>query len=168
MPTAKVKITARVYGPRLMARTKVFPEEAHKLLDDTLQDIASVSKDLFVTNAPHQTERLRQGITAVPTRAGVAIRVSAIDPETGFNYVDVTRFGHKVRRIYPVSGRTPTGRRRFRGGYLRFVYGGVLFYRRSVRGYRPTTDWVQSPRVATGIYARQRFKVFERDLARKW
>jgi hypothetical protein len=165
---ARVKVTARVYGPRLMARSKVFPAEAHRLLDDTLQDVADVSQDLFVTAAPEKTGRLKRGIETTRTGSGISLRITAVDPKTGFDYVGVTRFGHKVRRIRPIEGRTPSGKRRFRSGFLRFEYGGTVFFKRSVRGYKPKVDWVVAPRVETSNYARQAFRTFESEIARRW
>lgn len=166
---ARVKITARVYGPRLMARSKVFPAEVHRLLEDTLEDVSDQARNFFTTAAPvGETKRLRQGIDVQKTSAGVAIRISAVDPQTGFDYVGVTRFGHKVKRIRPIHGRSVSGRRQFRSGLLRFNIGGRTLFRRSVRGYRPKVDWVVSPRVETHTYARKQFKVFERELARRW
>jgi hypothetical protein len=57
---------------------------------------------------------------------------SPVESREGFHYTRITRFGHRVSRIYARNAQA-----------LRFTIGGRTIFRRSVRGYHPTSDWVQ-------------------------
>lgn len=164
----RVRITARFYGPRLMRRAHRYPAEAQRMLDKALENSAEQAVTNFQTHAPELTRRLKRGITARPTATGFTVSVEAVDPETGYDYVGVTRFGHRVRRIRPVAGHTKSGKRVFRDGMLRFPLGGRILYRRSVRGYRPKGDWVVPARVETHEFARQEMKRVGAEIARMW
>lgn len=87
--------------------------------------------------APHDSGRLERGIKAIVSSRGGRIIVTLISTavsDEGFAYTDVTRFGHRKARIYP----KPPNR------FLRWPsrQGGYIFAR-SVRGFKPTGDWVK-------------------------
>lgn len=165
---SRVKVVARIYGPRLMRRARKLPVDAQLLLDRALVDVADQAETFFKDHAPEDKGRLKRGITATPTATGVSIRVAAKDPETGYDYVGVTRFGHKVRRIRPIAGRTKSGRRIFRPGFLRLEIGGRVLYRTSVRGVVKKVDWVVPARAESRVYAREQMKQVGAEIARRW
>jgi hypothetical protein len=98
---------------------------------------------------------LKHGIRAFPIGDEVIVTTRAVDPDSGFDYVAVTRFGHRKRLITPVAKggnarksrtakRGASGRFVTRGiGYLRFESRGRTWILPSVRGFRPRTDWVE-------------------------
>jgi hypothetical protein len=69
---------------------------------------------------------------------GIAVRVSARDPESGFDYLEVTRYGHRKMVIFPTSGRKS----------LAVHYAGhrnphIVEFRPYVPGATPDSDWVE-------------------------
>lgn len=95
-----------------------------------------------------RTGRLARGIVARDLGGVVQVEAHARNPLSGFDYVGVTRFGHRVARIVPRTDRgsasvVATGRSRRRGAHaaLRIPLGGGVIYRRSVRGFHPAQDW---------------------------
>jgi len=165
----RVKITARFYGPRLMRRVRTLPVEAQRLLDDALRETSDEAVEFFKDEAPELSGRLKRGITARPTKTGYTITVKAVDPETGYDYVGVTRFGHKVRRIRPIERRSEgTGRRTFRDGYLVFNSRGRNWRLKSVRGVRVRQDWVRPARVRSHDEASRRMREVGREIAKRW
>lgn len=119
---------------------------------DAVRAVGGVAESQYRQRAPSRSGLLKSSIARVEigraSRTTVVVGANARDPQTGFDYVPVTRFGHRVARIYPrvdraaatvVSTRQPrlmNGR-----GFLRFSVGGEVFFRRSVRGYHPAVDW---------------------------
>lgn len=84
---------------------------------------------IFRTKAQRRTGRLHRGIRS--RMGGDTATVSATARSArGFDYVAVTRFGHRVRVIRPVHAKA-----------LRFRVGNRILFRHSVRGYRPHGDW---------------------------
>lgn len=70
------------------------------------------------------------------------IAADPVDPESGYHYIGVTRFGHRKAWIRPTRARMlvfPPSK-----GFVADGRGG-LFYRRRVKGYKPETDWAQAP-----------------------
>lgn len=77
---------------------------------------------------------LSEHITAALSTAGrirVTIRVAAISPESGFDYLDVTRFGHRGT-IKPRHKR-----------WLKWSDGIETFFAKETAGHHPTSDWVE-------------------------
>lgn len=112
---------------------------------------------IFAAHALHgDTGALGAGIRSQWTGDRALVTAHARNPASGYDYVGVTRFGHRGI-IVPRADRMPasivaTHRLRARGGNaaLRFVIGGRVFYRRSVRGFHPLRDWADTalPEVA--------------------
>lgn len=117
---------ARWLAARLQAAAAGLLFPLHRELDALGRDVERI----FAAHAPVKSGRLRRGV--VSTRAGrmVVVRATARNPQTGYDYVGVTRFGHRKAWIYPRQARA-----------LRFVIGGRVIYAKRVRGYKPATDW---------------------------
>lgn len=101
-----------------------------------LDDWSSTGVQILQEHAPvGRTRRLHRGIKARKRGNNrVDITMHAVNPLTGFDYVNVTRFGHRVAYITPTEGRKSLK--------LRLTDGGTV-YRRKVRGVEVTHDWAQ-------------------------
>lgn len=93
-------------------------------------------------------------------RPGFSVTVKATDPTSGYNYLGVTRFGHRRKWIEPDLDRAPASvvathvrRSPHRGSRpaLRFVdkATGRVIFRYRVRGVRHSQDWVRVARDQT-------------------
>ncbi len=88
--------------------------------------------------APEDTSRLKNELTAPVSSRGGTVRINlrspVKDPESGYEYTGVTRFGHRKKILRPVKAE------RFQ--FYSNVAGRVISPKQ-VRGYRPEADWVQ-------------------------
>jgi hypothetical protein len=143
-------------------RAEVEVDEAARLLarlvdsidretDAAVDEIGDDSEVIYAAHALKKTGRLARGIKA--RRAGrlVLVEAHAKNPKDGFDYVAVTRFGHLKAIIRPRWDRAQASvvatrgkRRQRRGAALRLAVGGNVFYRASVRGFRPHGDWAEA------------------------
>lgn len=127
MPRAKVTNTSRVQGG-----LRVYKAEMESGLKDTITKVGREAVYDFRLAAPVRSERLRNGIRARRVEDyGLDITIHAKDPESGYDYAAVTRFGHRKKRIWPTSAKTLK---------VNFVSGPR--YCGSVRGFTPAGDWV--------------------------
>lgn len=155
-----------------------------KETDYAMRKLRTAGEELLSLHAPEESGRLRRGIRGVILkRQELVFTVRAEDPGTGFDYVDVTRFGHRVARIYAGqrgrsltssirttaagSPRITTGRGArsdlFRGAKaLKTKYG----YFASVKGYKPTRDWVEAGVEDIEELAGEQMEVIGRGVAR--
>lgn len=105
------------------------------ILLDEFAHLAPVSTRTVRAFAPHKSGRLERGIRASVRSYGgritLEVESTARDQETGYDYLPVTRFGHRVPIIYPVHAKA-----------LRIPLAGGVIYRKWVRGYKPARDWV--------------------------
>lgn len=125
-----------------------YDERVSNLLDDVSDDAVKI----FQFHALHESGRLRRGIRALKNGGRLEIVAEAVDPDSGFDYVRVTRFGHvvpviypgrKARSIYSEAQYTRAGGFRVRplkgAKALKTKYG----FKAKVRGFRPTGDWAE-------------------------
>lgn len=119
-----------------------------------LKKMRDEAEDAFRIYVPEDSGRMMEGIRGIVFgRRELVITVRAEDPDTGFDYVDVTRFGHRVDRIYAGaksrSATSPVGRFTAKGELRRAPVGGAralatkLGFFRSVKGYKPARDWAE-------------------------
>ena len=155
MPRKPMRITASTQGAGQQAKRA---REIVRMIDrDMAESARNVGDDaelIYQAAAPVRTGRLKAGIRAVSVGDEVVVTARAVDPDTGFDYVAVSRFGHRKRLIVPVAKggnarksrtvkRGASGRFITRGlGYLRFASRGRTWVLPSVRGFRPRGDWV--------------------------
>lgn len=143
--------------------------------DDAVDSISADAVSAYRRAAPKRTRNLERGIGRSDEARGgrrvTVVSAAARNPLTGYDYVGVTRFGHRAARIYPRLDRAPatvraTKRARGRNTFspvaglrgnaaLRFEIGGRVLYRRWVRGYHPARDWAEGadPAIDTAIEA---------------
>jgi hypothetical protein len=131
-----------------------FPSDAEldRRLREAMREVGDDSEVIFQAHALHHTGRMGRGIKSDVVGRNVEVTVTARDPISGYDYVGVTRFGHRKAFIEPRPDRAQasvvsTGGRRgtVRKGNaaLRFVIGGRVIYRRRVRGFHPSEDWAE-------------------------
>lgn len=147
--SGKVRLKARSAGADRVLRS--FATASALLPTDTLgaqRDLGRAAEVVFGAFAPFRSGRLIRGIASLVAGGKVVVRADARDPASGYDYVGVTRFGHRVARISPKGRRyaasvLSTGKKRSSGkrAALRFTIGGRAFFAASVRGYKPASDW---------------------------
>jgi hypothetical protein len=100
---------------------------------------AEDATDILWDAAPKDTQRLADSIHAGPadfaTRIGATFFAEAIDPDTGYDYTGVTRFGHRVATIEPTRRRA-----------IAYESGRGPVVAAHVPGYDPGLDWVDLAR----------------------
>lgn len=128
-----LKFTAKVEGAKALA--KDVRRAADGVEDDT-RDIVILTlqdgKKILATHAPERTHRLIQEMKIRRMGSRGTISSNPKNPRGGFRYIAVTRFGHKKKIIRPRRKKA-----------LRFEYLGAFYVRRSVRGVRVASDWVE-------------------------
>lgn len=127
---ARAEFTARFEGAGRVA-VQLFDVAAAVESEgrEAVRESADESVFIFRTKAQRDTGRLHRGIRAA--MAGDTATVTArARSGAGFDYVAVTRFGHRVRFIFPRRAKA-----------LRFRVGRRVLFRTRVRGYRPGSDW---------------------------
>lgn len=150
-------------------------------------DVASVRREIgedaeviFAAHAPKgESGRLFRGIKARTIGEDIVIEATARDPESGYDYVGVTRFGHKVLKIYPgrVARSTASAVRITSHGAVRqrqtFVSRGSFALktpwgpRAWVRGYKPATDWAEQGQSEVELLASVAMQRYANDIARR-
>lgn len=150
---AEIAIKARSVGVEAVLRR--FVATSNRLPADTLdaqRDLGRRAEVAFAAHAPHKTGRLIRGISSVVLGGKVIVKDEARNPTSGYDYVGVTRFGHKVARIYPkhrfsafvMASKQRRKSQRTQGrAALRFTIGGRVVYAASVAGYHPDSDWAE-------------------------
>jgi hypothetical protein len=126
------------------------PSGLDRILAEEMRGLGDDAELAFAAVARKATGRMARNIKAHARGATIEITVFARNPTSGFDYVAVTRFGHKVEWIYPRADRVrrpayvlATKRKRATGrnAALRFVLGGRVIYARRVRAFQPDHDW---------------------------
>lgn len=109
------------------------------ILDEFAGNLAPRATEITRGFAPHRSGALERGIQAQVRSYGGRVTValySTARSDEGFDYMPVTRFGHRVAFIYPKHAKA-----------LRFIPegrpSGKPIFRAWVRGYKPTHDWVE-------------------------
>jgi hypothetical protein len=142
---ATIKIKARTFGADSALRR--FRVVAAMLPSDTFdaqRELGRAAEVVFGAHAPFRSGRLIRGISSEGGGGGVIVKDIARNPESGYDYVGVTRFGHQVARIYPThTAGSVLASGKARSGALRFSIGGRVLYRASVAGYHPASDWAE-------------------------
>lgn len=142
---ASMTITARSVGVEGVLRR--FLVAASLLPSDTMdaqRELGKAAEVVFGAHVPIRSGRALRGISSDALGAGVTVTDVAKNPETGYDYIGVTRFGHRVARIFPkhtAASASTLASGKSRKGALRFSVNGRVMYRASVAGYHPASDW---------------------------
>jgi hypothetical protein len=132
------------------ANARAFTQAQRRLQNAIIRnfrELGAVVEQEFAAAAPEDTGRLRGRVHAFvyfgrPSQPQITVRTFARDPDSGYAYVNVTRFGH--RKAVIVARRAPK---------LAVHYAGhrnphIVAFVDAVRGYRPTHDWAEDAAAA--------------------
>lgn len=144
MPKGKAIVRASVRGARrkgygLRRAGRAIQTE---ILDEFAGNLAPEATKITRGFAPHRSGRLERGIKARVRSYGGRIILEVLSTarsDEGFDYLPVTRFGHKQAIIYPKTKKALA----FRIGGPGAPSGGKVIVRAWVRGYKPDHDWVE-------------------------
>lgn len=141
MPRGKAVIRASVRGARRKGHglSRAGRAVQTEILDEFAGNLAPTATKATRGFAPHRSGRLERSIKArVRSYGGRIILEVLAGPRSddGFDYLDVTRFGHKQAIIFPKRAKAiafiPSG-----------APSGKAIVRAWVRGYKPDHDWVE-------------------------
>jgi hypothetical protein len=158
LPRKSQKIDASVNASGQARRARDVSNTVDEL-DQVMNSVAKDAQEVYRKHAPRRSGRLQRGIRVVPAGESIVLTAKAVDPQSGYDYVAVSRLGHRKRYIFPVhksgrkagqprsalsSRRGKSGQFITRGpGYLKFRSRGKLWYLIAVRGFRPKSDWAK-------------------------
>lgn len=134
--------------------------EVQNRINRTMRTLEKVLPMTFKSLAPRDTEELVDSIEGVAFFRANAVRVSvrARAVRDGFDYLPVTRYGHRVAEIRNKTKRAmtvyPKGRH------------GRRVLRTKVRGYRPASDWVDVATRASDPFIDHEVQRLGRDIER--
>jgi hypothetical protein len=181
LPKKKAKFGAKVEGAgRQAANARSIGRMIDSGMADSARNVGDDAELIYQAAAPRRTGRLGQGIRAVPAGDSVVVTATAVDPKTGFDYVAVSRFGHRKRLIVPVTkaGRPRRARRTSRGltgrfanrgrGALAFNSRGKRWVLPSVKGFRPRVDWVDTAWPEVSAAADTEMEQTGNEIAVRW
>lgn len=145
------KITVRVKHINRLSPTLVkLGRQVDAVEARVLREAHRDAVDIFKEHAPG---RIADGVIVVGRGSEVEIFAYAKDPLSGYDYVGVSRLGHKKAVIKPRRDRSAasvlaTGKPRKSGkskkATLRIpLKAGGFIYRQSIKGYRPKVDWAE-------------------------
>jgi hypothetical protein len=131
MATARLQVET-VGARRLASRMQRAAAELPAIMAEEMRGrLSPALVRAYRVFAPRRSGRLRGNIAS--RVGGTTLQVeSTARSDQGYPYTGVTRYGHRVKRIYPRRAKA-----------LRFVIGGRVVFASSVRGYSPTHDWAQ-------------------------
>lgn len=118
--------------------------------------VAQDAVEKFRRSAPHASRRLQNAIHAEELGGTTEVRANPVS-EDGYEYIGVTRWGHKLRVIRPIHARSFTSEvngTKSRTA-MRYTSRGQILYRAEVRGYHPHSDWVDRPITDINANAKQ-------------
>lgn len=124
---------ARRSGHKLSAASR---QMQTVILDEFAGELAPRAVQITRAFAPHRSGRLERGLKARVRSYGGRITVdieSTARSDAGYNYLPVTRFGHRVAFIYAKRAKA-----------LRIPLATGTIFRTRVRGYRPGRDWARA------------------------
>jgi len=166
----QAKLDDRNVYKRIGRELARYDRRVAKLLDDFGDDAVRI----FQFHALKKTGRMARGIRAIKTGDGqLRIEVEAVDPESGFDYVRVTRFGHVVGRIYPGRiARSIYSEAQYTkaGGFRTRPLKGARALKTpwgpksSVRGFRPASDWAEPAYDEVRILAQEKLEEMGEDI----
>jgi hypothetical protein len=141
---------AAVAGTRFgMAKGKLSKE-----MEKSISELGKATLRVYKFWTPRKTGRMQKGLRASKSGKGqIDISITAV-ADSGFSYVAVTRFGHKVATISPNTA-----------SILKLnMYGGFWTFAPTVKGYRPDFDWAEEAHLTAQKVAEQHAKALSTRL----
>lgn len=166
---------AVIHARASLGRRLLSPADLDREIMRAQRELADDAEIIFASFALHRTGRMARNIHTVQSGKELTVETEARDPQTGFDYVRITRFGHRTFRIVPkrqfAASVIATGQRRAKGhrAMLRWVQtdGGVV-YRHSSRGFHPVRDWASEAIPEIRIRAQSRMGALARRIEVSW
>lgn len=127
-------------------------------INRTMRLLDAEAVPVIQSHAPHDTGELGKSIEGTIRFRGDVVQVtfSARAVRDGFNYLPVTRFGHRQAEIRPKRARRlavhVNGRRQH------------PIFRRSVRGYAPRQDWAANAAIGVNNLADSAVRELDREI----
>lgn len=144
MTDIKFKIQARgaTEAGRRMGRTA---EQVDRIIERHMGTAGDLMLKHFQKKAPKDTGHLRRGMTWFRTgQLTVNIAGQALDPDTGFDYFPISRFGHQTHLIRPIHHFMGAGILRWEvGSNSPFGDVGNIVWSTYSRGFHPIGDWTE-------------------------
>lgn len=114
--------------------------EIRAAITRTGRELEKMLPTIYRRYVPRDTGDLERSLEARVAfrREGVRVRVLGGAVRDGFDYLDVTRFGHRQRVIAAKKGRRLAVHWAGRASSETVIFAG------SVKGYRPRRDWVEA------------------------
>lgn len=136
------QLTIEVHGAKKLSRALLRASAATDVeVGRSVRDTTNRAVVIFGRFAPKRTGRLRRGIEGHVRGSSATVTAHARNPSTGYDYVGVSRWGHRKRIIRPKHARA-----------LGPIPG--IGFRASVKGYRPKKDWSEAALPSIALYAR--------------
>jgi hypothetical protein len=171
MPNPRVVIKAKT---SLLKRI-LSPDRLEEELRVTQRELAADAEIVFASFALHRTGRMARNIHTVVAGKDLLVETEARDPISGFDYVRITRFGHRTYRIVPKRPFAATivathGKRsKGRTAALRWVQtDNTVIYRHSTKGFHPTRDWASEAIPQIRVVAERRMRGLARRIELAW
>lgn len=153
------RVEARDAATAFVREAGRIQRDLHKAVRDTADD----AELIFASHAPRRSGELARGMRA-RVAGSLALVEAHAESDDGYDYVGVTRFGHRarvirpkrrpvVKHLYPTKAKAfplPFG---FRAWIRDFRALSTPFgFRRRVRGYRPRSDWATRASVRVQLH----------------
>lgn len=102
-----------------------------------------ITREFAPSNTGRSARTIKARVRSYGGRITLELHADFVNPDTGYDFLRVTRFGHRVAFIFPRNAKA-----------LRFVPrgapGGKPIFRMFVRGYHPKRDWVEQAHAVVG------------------
>lgn len=149
--------------------------EVEYLTDKAMRQIGEDAEIIFAAHALKKTGKMARNVKSNKAGDEVLVTVEARNPRDGFDYVGVTRFGHKQAFIRPdprraaasvisTMGARQTGDR----ARLRFAYQGRIVYAKRTRAFHPPSDWAQRAIPEVAASARMTLSRLGQTFKERW
>jgi hypothetical protein len=149
---ATIRLKARTVGADGVLRR--FAVAAAMLRVDTLEAqrrLGKAAEVAFAAWVPIRSGRALRGINSELGGSVVTVTDYASNPQSGYDYIGVTRFGHGIIRpkrafaafnLHTKKPRSYHGPRSGHAPVLRFTVAGRVVFTPFVRAWKPASDWV--------------------------
>lgn len=129
---ARATFKAKIIGAgRTAAKFRRGARAMSPVMFEELDDLAGRTTNVMKDVARYRSGAMSAQIHPEIIGGGFAVISDVASPE-GFHYTRITREGHNVAWIYPVTKKA-----------LAFSIGGRRIIARRVRGFKPDHDWVE-------------------------
>lgn len=134
--SGSAKFTAELEGgPQAILRLVNVGQVMEREHQRTVREVGEDAELIFAAHALRDTGRLARGIRSRAAGKNALVTAHAREPKSGYDYVGVTRFGHRASVIH---GRPILG-----GRNARFTTKYRGFIARRVKGFKPSEDWAE-------------------------